>query len=103
MDPIAQKVAARFRQASTPEQWELGGEILDKGEHHPAIKVLADDYKKILEGLKEAQEHSKGMKRIGVGRTEDPTLIGAHVIPAIEEMAEDARHVIQQLKQRLGL
>ena len=59
---------------TTPEQWELGGDILDQGERHPAIKAIKDRYVDILKALAESAQRSMGMKRIGVGRTEDPTL-----------------------------
>jgi hypothetical protein len=87
---------------STPEQWELGGKILDECESHPAIKTIRDDYDAVVAALKESAKQSKAMKRIGVGRTEDPNLILANVVPAIEELADTARLVAKQLKERLG-
>ena len=87
---------------STPEQWELGGEILDRGESHPAIKVIRDKYADVLEAIKESAQRSRGMKRIGVGRTEDPTLVLANVVPAIRELSETASVVADQLEKRLG-
>ena len=87
---------------STPEQWELGGEILDRGERHPAIKAIRDEYEKVLAAIRESAERSRGMKRIGVGRTEDPTLVLANVVPAIRELSETASVVADQLEKRLG-
>ena len=107
MASIAERVARRHveelaKQASTPEQWELGGEILDKGEAHPAIKAIKDEYNAVIQALHDAASKSKNLKRVGVGRTEDPTLVVAHVVPAIEELSETAKLIAHQLKTRLG-
>ena len=88
--------------ASTPEQWELGAEILDQKEKHPAIQTLKKAYDEILKSVDEADKRSKNLKKVGVGKTEDPTLVMSHVVPAIEELAEEAQIVARQLTQRLG-
>jgi len=94
------KQDAKTKTATSEEQWELAAEILDKGEAHPAIKALKVQYDKILSGIKEAAERSARMKRVGVGRTEDPTLVLAHVMPEIKELGETAEVIAKQMIQR---
>lgn len=89
------------KKSSSPEQWELAAEILDKGMDHPAMKAVTAPLKGIEDALKDAARRSANMKKIGVGRTEDPTLVIAHVVPAIEELADTARVVAKQLVGRL--
>jgi len=101
MDPLVKKVAERY--ASTPQEWELGGDMIDKGMAHPAFKRIQDAWKDVEEALADAQRQSAGLKRIGVGRTEDPTLIGAKVIPALQDYAREVELIAKQLKDRLGV
>ncbi len=86
---------------STPEQWELGGEIMDKGMEHPSLLCVQASLNDLCASLAEAQAHSSALKRAGVGRTEDPTLIVARVVPALRELAEVAALVASQLEKRL--
>jgi len=81
--------------------WILGGEIMDQGMSHGslmAIQVALEDLRKELE---EVQKQSVNLKKFGVGRTEDPTLIIARVVPAIRNLAETATLVADQLTERL--
>jgi hypothetical protein len=87
---------------STPEQWELGGEIMDRGVEHASLAIVLESWNSVMASLAEAQKASKGLKRIGVGRTEDPTLIVARVVPSLRELAETASLVAKQLEDRLG-
>jgi hypothetical protein len=100
---LVERVAARYAAtvASSPEQWEMAAEILAQGEHHPAIAVIKTEYDNVIKELHAAAQKSANMKRIGVGRTEDPTLILTMVAPAIKELAETAERVVHQLEQRL--
>ena len=86
--------------ATSPEQWEGAAEILDWGADHPAIKVLSDQFEKILGGIKEAAVRSARMKKIGVGRTEDPTFVLVHVMPEVKKLGEKAILVAKQMEQR---
>ncbi len=99
-DSIAHRVAERYLSATSPQQWEEAAEILDKGEHHPAIKVIHDDYLAVLKAITEAAARSKRLKAVGVGRTEDPTFVLSMVAPAIKELAETAALVAQQMHQK---
>lgn len=99
--PKAPTTASTGTVASSPEQWELAAEILDEGEKHPALKVIKDQYEELLKGLKTAAQKSANMKKIGVGRTEDPTLVLAHVVPELRELAEKAKIVAAQMEQKL--
>ena len=96
----ADKAAETSVRATSPEQWEGAAELLDWGADHPAIEVLSDQFKKILEGIKEAAARSARMKKIGVGRTEDPTFVLAHVVPEIKKLGEKAIIVAKQMEQR---
>lgn len=87
--------------ASSPMQWELASDILAKKESHPALKVLQVQYAKILEGLEEAAQRSARMKKVGVGTTEDPTFILAHVVPEIRKLGEKCLLVAKQLEEKL--
>ncbi len=87
---------------STPEQWELGGEIVDRGMDHPALLAIQASLNELCASLAEVQAHSAGLKRAGCGRTEDPTLIVARVVPALRELSETAAIVARQLEERLG-
>jgi hypothetical protein len=87
---------------STPEQWELGGEIMDKGMEHQALLCVQASLDDLCASLAEAQAHSSALKRAGCGRTEDPALIIARVVPALRELAETAALVASQLETRLG-
>lgn len=95
------KQQGKEKTATSEEQWELAAGILDKGEDHPALKVLRDQYDKILSGIKEAAQRSARMKKIGVGRTEDPTFVLVHVMPEIKKLGEKAEIVAKQMEQRL--
>lgn len=87
---------------TTPEQWELGGEIMDKGVEHASLAAVLASWEAVLASLSEAQRASKGLRRAGCGRTEDPTLIVARVVPGLRELAETAALVAKQLEERLG-
>jgi hypothetical protein len=107
MDSLTQKVAARAKVAagaySTPAEWELGGEVLDQGMDHAAFKRIKDAWKEVEEGLARAQKSSASGKKFGLGRTTDPDLIGAHVLPALLEYASEVQTIAKQLKERLGV
>lgn len=105
MNPV--KVGSEFHhpackavRASSPEQWEEAASILEKGEHHPAIKALHDDYQKVIHACSEALARSKRLRAVGVGRTEDPTFVLSMVEPAIRELAETATIVAHQMQQK---
>lgn len=90
------------KNSSSQEQWEMAAEIIEQGEKHPAIKIIKDQYEKILDALKECKKHSDGVKRIGVGRTEDPTFVMTYLQPEILELAKECTLIAKQLEQRLG-
>jgi len=90
------------RTASSPDQWEMAAEILEKKESHPAIQALKKAYDEVLKSIDKAEKFSKNLKKVGVGRTEDPTLVVREVVPAIKELAEEADLIAKQLVQRLG-
>lgn len=83
------------------EKWELGGEILEQGAAHPSLACVGTSWQDVLKALGEIQEQSKGLKRFGVGRTEDPTLILARVVPALRSLSETAALIADQLEGRL--
>lgn len=87
---------------STPEQWELGGEIMEKGVEHASLAAVLASWNAVVASLAEARQASLGLKRAGVGRTEDPTLIVSRVVPSLLELAETAAIVAMQLEERLG-
>ncbi len=83
------------------ECWILGGEILDQGMDHPALRAIQASLDEVRAALAEAQRQSASLKRFGVGRTEDPTLIVARVVPAVRSLGETAAIVADQLQARL--
>jgi hypothetical protein len=87
---------------STPEQWEMGGEIVDQGASHASFVAIFESWKEVLEKLEEVQKASAGLKKIGVGRTEDPTLVVARIVPALRDHAHVVSLIAQQLQSRLG-
>lgn len=87
---------------STPQQWELGGEIVEKGLEHAAFRPVLDSWNEVLIRLEEVRRTSAGLKKVGVGRTEDPTLIVARLVPALREVAEEIAAITGQLEARLG-
>lgn len=98
----------RHGQAKTPvfrtkqeEAWELGGEIVDQGLGHPCMQVVSNACQDVLLALAEIQRQSAGLKKIGVGRTEDPTLIIARLVPALRNLSEEASFIADQLQERL--
>ena len=88
--------------ASTPKQWELGGEVMDQGMEHPALRAITSELEEVKKVLAEIQKQSAGLKRFGVGRTEDPTLILARLVPRLKSLSETVSIVTDQLEQRLG-
>ncbi len=56
------------------ECWTLGGEIVDQGMAHPALKAVTAELDALAAALAEVQRQSACLKKCGVGRTEDPTL-----------------------------
>lgn len=81
--------------------WELGGEIMDQGLEHPALKAVMAELKELEMALADVQKQSKCLKKFGVGRTEDPTLIVARVVPQLRRLGEAAGLVADQLQARL--
>lgn len=88
--------------ASTPQQWELGGEIMDQGMEHPALHAITVELNEAKKVLEEIQTQSKNLKKFGVGRTEDPTLILARLVPKLKSLSETVSIVADQLTQRLS-
>lgn len=86
----------------TPREWELGGEIMDSGMEHPALRALTIRFDEVKQVLAEIQKQSANLKKVGVGRTEDPTLILARLVPQLRDFAETVNIVADQLTQRLG-
>jgi hypothetical protein len=95
---MAQSSVSAF---STPSQWQLGGELIDQGTGHPALKAVTDSWDEVLKVLAEVQQFSANLKKIGVGRTEDPTLIVARLVPALECHAALVARVAHQLEEKL--
>jgi hypothetical protein len=91
-----------MKQSSSEEQWELAAEILAKKEEHDAIKAIKAGYEDVLKSIAEAEKRSKGMQRMGVGRTEDPTLVLTMVVPAIQELSETCAVIVEQMQKRLS-
>jgi len=89
------------KKATSEEQWELASEIIKQGEKHPALAVIKKQYDAILEGVKTAAKRSAAMKRIGVGRTEDPNFVLIEIRPEIEKLSKVSEAVAAQLTQRL--
>jgi hypothetical protein len=87
---------------STPEQWELGGEVMDNGTSHGAFIAIYESWTHVLSKLEEIQKFSKNLKKVGVGRTEDGTLIVARLVPALRDYAKVILVVADQLEQKLG-
>ncbi len=92
----------RWKVATSPEQWDAAAEILEKKEEHKAIQVIKNGLANVLKAINEADQRSKGMKRIGVGRTADPDLVLAYVAPAIQELGEECLVIAKQMKERFG-
>ncbi len=81
--------------------WTLGGEIVDQGMAHPALRAVTAEIEALQAALAEVQRQSAGLKRVGVGRTEDPTLLVARVVPALRSLSETAALVADQMQARL--
>lgn len=86
----------------TISQWELGGEIIAKGANHAAIATVRAAWDEVLKKIAEVQVTSANFKQVGYGRTEDPTIILANVVPSLRELAETAKLVADQLESRLS-
>lgn len=87
---------------STPEQWELAGEIMDQGIKHGSLDAIIKSWEEVLVALKEIQGQSINLKKCGVGRTEDGTLIVAKLVPALREHADLIVTIADQMSKRLG-
>lgn len=83
------------------ECWALGGQVMDQGMGHPALKAVTAALDELAAALAEAQRQSAGLKRCGVGRTEDPTLLISQVVPRLRGLSETAALVADQLTARL--
>lgn len=88
------------RQASSPEQWELAGKVLDDGFKQGFLKNLKARYEDVEKGLKKAKEESANLKRIGVGRTEDGNLLLAHVVGPLRDLAEFSGRVANAYERK---
>lgn len=95
-------VQSSLKSASSQEQYEEAALILEKKAEHAAIKMIKEAYEDVLKAIEEADKRSKGMKRMGVGRTEDANLVVSHVVPAIEELGEQCKTIANQMKERFG-
>lgn len=87
-----------MKKAAADDPWTLAGKILDEGTGHDAFKVLSSKWDKVVQALGDAKKQSDNLRRVGVGNTEDPNLLGAHVIPAMQDYADTMDAVIKQLK-----
>lgn len=94
--------ASDWKTATSPDQWDAAAEILEKKAEHAAIKIIKTGYEEVLKAIDEADRRSKNMKRIGVGRTEDPTMVLVHVEPAIRELGEECMVISKQMKEKFG-
>jgi hypothetical protein len=94
------KEPASGKKAVNEEPWGVAADILDQGEAHPALMVLKNQFDAVLNGIKEATQRSSRLKKAGMGRTEDPTLVLALVVPEIKTLAEKAAIVAKQMEQR---
>ena len=92
----------RIRVASTPEQWEMAGELLDNGFKKFPLLSVARAWGELEKGLKRAQEQSARLRRVGVGRTEDATLIMAEVAPALQDLKREIERVLESLEKAFG-
>lgn len=81
--------------------WILGGEILDGGVSHPSLGAVNKAWQEVLEALAEVQKQSANLKKFGVGRTEDPTLIIARIVPKLRNLSETSALIADQLTARL--
>lgn len=87
---------------TTPAQWELGGEIIKQGTEHASLAAVCAAYADVLKSLLETRTSAEGLRRVGAGRTEDPALIVANIVPSLRELAETASLVASQLEERLS-
>jgi hypothetical protein len=92
----------RMRPNSSPADWEAAHAVIEKGLEHPAFKAIDRAWQEVEKSIAEARERSRGMKRIGVGRTEDPTLVASGIVPALQEFADEVKTIADQLKRRVG-
>ena len=81
---------------------EIAEEIIKKGEKHDAIKVIKDAYDEIIKALDECEKASKRFRELGLGATEDATVIMQKVQPKVLALAKVAGAVAKELEQRLG-
>jgi hypothetical protein len=91
-----------FRTARDRDCCEIAEAIIKEGEKHDAIKVIKDAYDEILEALKECEKAQKRFKELGLGSTEDPTVVMQKVQPKVLALAKTASLVAKQLEDRLG-
>lgn len=76
---------------SETEQWEMADELLRGGMGHEVLAEVVAAHAALQATLVEALEASRGLKRVGAGRTEDPTLVIARVLPALRELERAAK------------
>jgi len=89
------------KKASRPDKCELAAEMLEQGERHPAISLLNKAYEDIVRKLREAKIDSDKYKKMGVGITEDPSIVMETVYPAVVDLAEKAQLIAKQMKDWL--
>jgi len=106
MQNAARRVAHRYlqankdRRASSPEQWELAGKVLDDGFRGPPLKDLAIAWKDLEKSFAEAQKRSANLRRVGVGRTEDHNLILSYILPELRALAGTASVIADQFERK---
>jgi len=88
--------------ASSEEQWEMANDIINQGESHPAFKAIKAGWDEGVKAIAEAKRRSESMKRVGAGRTEDPTFVTTGITPALKEYAEEVLTIANQMNKRLG-
>lgn len=94
--------ATGLSEAERHKSLEVAGEILDKGESHPIFKRIDESVQGLKKALKETQDKRRGLIKVGAGKTEDDTIVRAHILPAIRDLAEEATSMAKQLDQRLS-
>jgi len=90
---------ASSKKGSTPEQWEMAGQVLDDGFRKGFLKTLSARWDGVSGGLSQAQKESANLRRVGVGRTEDQNLILAHLVPALKDLANVAKGIADKYER----
>lgn len=92
-------LAKELIQATSPEQWEYAAELIE--DIDGLQKWLENEMEAVVRKGEKAQKRQANMSRMGVGRTEAPTLLKP-VLQQLKKMGDDLEDFAERAAEKIG-